>query len=289
MYSHLLAGTRGPGKLGRDLSTIAEQADRCKKIVAGLLHFARQNKVLRQSVKMIDVVQSCLKGYTVPENIRWEIRDRMQNPIVDIDRDQITQVILNLVNNACDAMGDREGLLTLTLTDKENQACIEVQDTGPGIPDEIVKKIFEPFFTTKSIGKGTGLGLSITYGIVKMHSGDISSKQLRSRQGTDRTTFRWSCRGMNTGDIVQRACKHRQWRQEPWLTPKRHRNKKTILLVDDDRIFCSASKPSLARRDSMCSRHPPAGCRGRSRLKHRPDLCVLDLAMERADMGFTPA
>ncbi|HOH28230.1 MAG TPA: [Fe-Fe] hydrogenase large subunit C-terminal domain-containing protein [Candidatus Hydrogenedentes bacterium] len=192
MYSHLLKRELADSeRLGKDLTTIAEQADRCKKIVAGLLHFARQNKVLRQQVKLMEVVQSGFKGSPAPANIRLEIRDQMKNPIVDIDRDQITQVILNLVNNAFDAMGDEEGQLIVTLLDKEDKVTIEVRDTGPGIPDDIVKKVFEPFFTTKSIGKGTGLGLSITYGIVKMHNGDISLKtNCDPAKGPTGTTFR---------------------------------------------------------------------------------------------------
>lgn len=175
MYAHLLKREMADSeKLGQDLNTIAEQADRCKKIVSGLLHFARQNKVLRQPVNLVEVVQGCLKGFPASNGVKISVQDKMKNPVVEIDRDQIVQVILNLVNNALDAMSDRGGSLTITLTDKESKAYIEVQDTGPGIPEDIVKKVFEPFFTTKSIGKGTGLGLSITYGIVKMHSGDIT-------------------------------------------------------------------------------------------------------------------
>jgi len=174
MYSHLLKREiDDAGKLGQDLNTIVEQADRCKKIVAGLLHFARQNKVQRQAVNLDSVVRACLKGCPARDGIRIDVLNKMSDPVVEIDRDQITQVILNLVNNALDAMTTSGGVLTLTLSDTDKQALIEVQDTGPGIPEDIVKKIFEPFFTTKSIGKGTGLGLSITYGIVKMHSGDI--------------------------------------------------------------------------------------------------------------------
>lgn len=174
MYSHLLKREiDDAGKIGQDLNTIVEQADRCKKIVAGLLHFARQNKVQRQAVNLDEVVRSCLNGCPACEDIRIDVVNKMNNPVVEIDRDQIMQVILNLVNNALDAMALSGGALTLTLSDTDKQALIEVQDTGPGIPEDIIKKIFEPFFTTKSIGKGTGLGLSITYGIVKMHSGDI--------------------------------------------------------------------------------------------------------------------
>ncbi len=173
MYTHLLRReVQENERFGQDLHTIAEQADRCKKIVAGLLHFARQNKVLRQPNDLVNVAQSCLKSCPAPDNIKTQVIDNMKDRMADIDRDQISQVIVNLITNAYDAMADG-GELILTLSDKDGQVVIETSDTGPGIPEDIVKKIFEPFFTTKSIGKGTGLGLSITYGIVKMHSGDI--------------------------------------------------------------------------------------------------------------------
>jgi len=193
MYTHLLRREVGEGeRMGQDLHTIAEQADRCKKIVAGLLHFARQNKVLRQPVDMPTLVQSCLKGYPPPPGIEVEVQNRMHNPKAEIDCDQITQVIGNLINNAYDAMGEG-GQLTVTLSDSEDRVNIEVQDTGGGIREEIAKNIFEPFFTTKSIGKGTGLGLSITYGIVKMHSGDIRfTSNCNPEKGPTGTTFKVS-------------------------------------------------------------------------------------------------
>lgn len=174
MYTHLLRREiKEDERLGADLHTIAEQADRCKKIVAALLHFARQNKVLRQPADLVSVVQSCTKNCIAPDGVTVQVRDNMADRIADIDRDQISQVVVNLITNAYDAMSDG-GELTITLTDKDDQVRIEVQDTGPGMSEEVVTKIFEPFFTTKSIGRGTGLGLSITYGIVKMHSGDIN-------------------------------------------------------------------------------------------------------------------
>lgn len=191
MYSHLLKREiSGSEKVSQDLNTIAEQADRCKKIVAGLLHFARQNKVLRQPANLVEVTRSCLKGCPASPEIRIVVQDKMKDPVIEIDRDQIIQVILNLVNNALDAMATSGGVLTMTLSDTSKQALIEVQDTGPGIPEDIVKKVFEPFFTTKSIGKGTGLGLAITYGIVKMHSGDIRfTSNCDSTKGPTGTKF----------------------------------------------------------------------------------------------------
>jgi signal transduction histidine kinase len=82
------------------------------------------------------------------------------------------QVLTNLISNAIAAMTDG-GSLTVRTTGDEETVLISVRDTGCGIPEENRKKIFEPFFTTKQIGKGTGLGLAVTYGIIKMHRGDI--------------------------------------------------------------------------------------------------------------------
>ncbi|NLO33809.1 MAG: 4Fe-4S binding protein [Candidatus Hydrogenedentes bacterium] len=174
MYSHLLKREFSEAdKVGQDLSTIVEQADRCKKIVSGLLQFARQNKVERQQVNMDTLVRSCLKGFSNHIHIHVRLLNKLSDPFVEVDRDQISQVLVNLVGNAFDAMGKKSGTLTLTLSDTTKQLQLDVEDTGPGMSKETEKNIFEPFFTTKSIGKGTGLGLSIAYGIVKMHRGDI--------------------------------------------------------------------------------------------------------------------
>lgn len=173
MYSHILKRERSDDdRLSNELGTIAEQADRCKKIVAGLLHFARQNKVLLQATDLNKLVQAALKIVTIPENIAIEVLDSLEDPIADMDRDQIIQVMTNLISNACAAMPEG-GKLTIETSAKDGQVFLRVTDTGNGIPKEIIGKIFEPFFTTKQIGKGTGLGLSISYGIVKMHCGDI--------------------------------------------------------------------------------------------------------------------
>jgi signal transduction histidine kinase len=173
MYAHLLLDDCADGSSMRDdLQMIVEQADRCKKIVAGLLHFARQNKVVRYPADMRDLVDRALRSVQIPENITVACDHRLTDPIAEIDRDQIVQVLTNLISNAVAAM-EHGGTLTLRTAGDESRVQLSVIDTGMGIPEEIRKKIFEPFFTTKQMGKGTGLGLAVTYGIVKMHSGDI--------------------------------------------------------------------------------------------------------------------
>jgi signal transduction histidine kinase len=96
-------------------------------------------------------------------------------PAITCSPSQINQVFLNLITNAAQAMGQRQGEIRIT-TRREGagHVAVEVADTGKGIPPEVLPKIFDPFFTTKEVGKGTGLGLSIVYKIVEQHGGRIS-------------------------------------------------------------------------------------------------------------------
>ena len=105
--------------------------------------------------------------------------------LINVDKNQFNQVIINLAMNASDAM-DSKGTLTLrTYRDKPAQkAYLEISDTGCGISEKDLSKIFDPFYTTKEMGKGTGLGLSTAYGIVKENDGHISVKETSPRGTT---------------------------------------------------------------------------------------------------------
>lgn len=174
MYAHLLEEqVEGNPELAGDLTMIVEQATRCKKIVSGLLNFARQNRVIRQRFDLCALVRRCLDAAMVPHSITVNIGEEPEDPYAEIDRDQISQVIINIINNALDAMEGR-GSLTIDYKDEPDTISFSISDSGPGIPDELTNRIFEPFFTTKQLGKGTGLGLPVTYGIIKMHSGSIN-------------------------------------------------------------------------------------------------------------------
>lgn len=173
MYAHLLLDDCAEQSAMReDLQMIVEQADRCKKIVAGLLHFARQNKVVRYPADMCELADRAIRGVQAPANIAVVRDHQLADPVAEVDRDQIVQVLTNLISNAVAAM-ENGGTLTLRSSGDASRVRLSVSDTGVGIPEENRKKIFEPFFTTKQMGKGTGLGLAVTYGIVKMHCGDI--------------------------------------------------------------------------------------------------------------------
>lgn len=161
-----------------DLSLILEEANRCKNIVANLLNFARQGKLKISRINMSQLLGSIVKSIKVnPAYRKIEIKSETQNNgwFIEGDEDQLKQVFINIINNACESMEEAsEKILSFRMYDDENYLMTEIKDMGGGIPRENFSKVFTPFFTTKKIGKGTGLGLAITYGIVKMHKGYIS-------------------------------------------------------------------------------------------------------------------
>jgi signal transduction histidine kinase/Fe-S-cluster-containing hydrogenase component 2 len=174
MYAHLmLDGLEKDSEYHQDAKMIAEQADRCKKIVAGLLHFARQNKVLRETTDLVQLMEKAVKAVVKPAMIDLSIHHDLSDRVAEIDGSQMLQVLTNMISNAYAVM-PAGGTLSVTTSDSEDDITIAISDTGTGVAPENRSKIFEPFFTTKQIGKGTGLGLAVSYGIVKMHHGQIS-------------------------------------------------------------------------------------------------------------------
>ncbi|MCS7053612.1 MAG: ATP-binding protein [Ignavibacterium sp.] len=161
-----------------DLDLILEEANRCKNIVSNLLNFARQGKLNLKEFDIKKALLDTLKPFTVNpayKKVDFIFNASVQNCLIVADEDQLKQVFINIVKNACDAMMETERkLLTVNLNCSEKDVTIEFSDTGTGIAKENQSKIFTPFFTTKSIGKGTGLGLAISYGIIKMHKGNIT-------------------------------------------------------------------------------------------------------------------
>lgn len=190
MYSNILLDESKPDDpVRQDLQLIVEQAARCKKIVGGLLNFARKNQVNHQFIDINDLAATSLESVVMPENIKVNIINRTTNPTASLDVEQMTQVLTNLFKNSIDAMPDG-GAINITLEDTVSDVIINVSDTGAGIKDEDKPKVFEPFFTTKGIGRGTGLGLATTYGVVKMHKGQITvESNADPSKGPTGTTF----------------------------------------------------------------------------------------------------
>ncbi|MFK8250826.1 cell cycle histidine kinase CckA [Ancylobacter sp. sgz301288] len=198
----LLANSRPTDPSFQDVMQIKQNANRAAGLVRQLLAFSRRQTMRPQVLKLGDVMSdlSMLLRRLLGETIKLELKEGRDLWPVKADLNQFEQVVVNLAVNARDAMPDG-GTLTIRLANvtageadryadsglpPADHVLIEVQDTGTGIPPDIIDKIFEPFFSTKEVGKGTGLGLSTVYGIVKQTGGTL---QVESQPGTG-TLFR---------------------------------------------------------------------------------------------------
>jgi signal transduction histidine kinase len=164
----------------RGLETILGESERAARIVRNLLTFARKRQTTRAMVDINQVVRATLALRAYEQRVsNITVIDALAAglPQVFADGYQIQQVLLNLVINAEQAMLSANGrgivvVRTWHAVDQE-LVVLEINDDGPGIPDEVQPKIFDPFFTTKEVGKGTGLGLTVAYAIVLEHGGRI--------------------------------------------------------------------------------------------------------------------
>ncbi len=191
MYSNILKDeTAKENPVYQDLELIVEQTERCKKIVGGLLNFARKNQVKLEETDMEKFLSDSIDSILHNGNIKVELKVETGDTRAAIDREQMMQVITNLEKNAVEAMSDG-GKLSIELRGDSKEVSISISDTGSGIRKENMDKLFTPFFTTKEVGKGTGLGLPLVYGIVKMHKGQIKvESNAEPDQGATGTTFK---------------------------------------------------------------------------------------------------
>ncbi len=166
-----------PAAVRERIALVADEASRAAGIVQNLLMFARHYPPERRPCSLVDAVQRvlALKSYQLEHDKVGVTTEFADCPTVWADENQMQQVLLNLVQNAHQAMvrqpGDR--LLTVRLRPRDGRVAIEVLDTGPGIPPHLLSRVFDPFFTTKPPGEGSGLGLSVSYGIVGQHGGRL--------------------------------------------------------------------------------------------------------------------
>ncbi|UCD57467.1 MAG: GAF domain-containing protein [Candidatus Hydrogenedentota bacterium] len=179
-YSELLLGEKS---LSQESQTMLEKiilcVDRSRKIVHGLLSFARKTELQKKEVNVNELIDKVLehREYDLTiNNIEIVKHYETHAPLLILDPHQMEQVFFNLINNAFDSMAGREvpGKLEIRTRLVEDSAMqIEFIDNGHGIKEGDRSKVFEPFFTTKEVGKGTGLGLSVSYGIIKEHGGNL--------------------------------------------------------------------------------------------------------------------
>jgi len=162
----------------RDLELVGREAARAGQIVRNLLSFVRRSTPDRVAADLNQIVETVveLRRYHLQQRDISVVLRSDQTPLpVLVNREEIQQVIMNLLLNAEHAMdgNSRRGTITISTSAANRQQLLQIEDDGPGIPPEVRGRIFEPFFTTKEVGEGTGLGLSISHGIAAAHGGSL--------------------------------------------------------------------------------------------------------------------
>ena len=177
-YSQLILKQVAEPAIQEEVRAVESATKRCRDIVQSLLSFSRRSdgfRAPRRLNKVIGRAFSFLKHDLEKRSVRAVLElDKGPREVV-ADENQLEQVFLNLASNAIDAM-PAGGRITVRTAVRGDRIAVDFEDTGTGIPAEVLPKVFEPFFTTKAAGKGTGLGLSIVARIIEEHGGTIEAR-----------------------------------------------------------------------------------------------------------------
>lgn len=171
--------------INNDVNVIINEAERCAKIVRGLLDFAHESIPQKKSASLSKIMeatlsligcQSCFQNIDIIQDYQSDL------PLISVDENQLQQVFINMLLNAAQSISASGSIYIKTYTEGDEYICLQITDTGAGIREEDLGKVFDPFFTTKG-EKGTGLGLSVSHGIIKRHGG-IIEVQSKINKGT---------------------------------------------------------------------------------------------------------
>ncbi|MCB8968495.1 MAG: PAS domain S-box protein [Ardenticatenaceae bacterium] len=190
LYVNLLQRRAITEETKHELDKIQQQTLQAASIVRSLLDFSRQHPPERTPTQVNDLVTGVIEllAYQLrSQKIEWQTQLQAELPLAQVDSRQILQVLVNLINNAIQAMQQNTGHRFLSVTTRagasrftgpatsvaEEYICISIEDNGMGISPDLQTRIFDPFFTTKPPGEGTGLGLSVCHGIISEHGGHI--------------------------------------------------------------------------------------------------------------------
>ncbi len=267
-YSQLLKEQDFPPDIVRYVETIEKSAGSASAVVSSLLNFARPSSAKRDPVNLNVTMRETLAllDYRFKSSdISLKLRLDEGIPMTMADEKQVSQVFLNLVNNAFHAMEQRGGTLTIRSIFDGKDIYFIVSDTGCGIAKGDLLKIFDPFFSTKGSG-GTGLGLSVSHGLIRAHGGEISVES-KVRKGTT-FTIRLPLTEVAEKDAAPSGA-----------LPSRERSQKFRVLVAEDDPDCRSAVSDILRLEHDVT----AVENGRQALIHLSeenyDLVVIDCMM----------
>jgi signal transduction histidine kinase/ActR/RegA family two-component response regulator len=234
-FAEILDMETEDNQIKTDLRKIIQEAVRASKIVKNLLTYARMEGHTKQLTQINDLITQAieLRSYEWRVNNIEIVQDLCSSlsPTM-VDPNQIEQVILNILNNAGQAVQEEKkekAQIRVSSQQRNGQIIIKIGDNGPGIPDESLPKIFDPFYTTKEVGRGTGLGLSVSYGIIKDHGGSIEVETEVGKGSIFTITL-----PVVEEDIVLSEERQRRQQQQQQQADNHLLMEKRVLVVDDD-------------------------------------------------------
>ena len=220
-----------------DLALALSTTERAARLTGQLLSFSRRQAPLTESVDLASLVRDMLPllRASLPASVTVRIEGASSGARVRADRGQLEQVVLNLAQNARDAMPSG-GTLTLSVgvDDDAMQSTLTISDTGMGMDDAVRQRIFEPFFTTRPLGEGTGLGLAVVYGVVTQAGGTVRAE---------------SVNGVGTSICIVLPCSMNDVSEPPHGSAPSGTVVERILLVDDDAAVRVTTRRLLERLD----------------------------------------
>jgi signal transduction histidine kinase len=274
-FSEMLKETNSDPKHRRHLELIFKSAERCQKIVQSLLSFARRQPPERKPVLVNRLIEEVLEVVAYPlrtSNVQVATHFAPKLPLVLADGHQVQQVVLNIINNARQAIEAHQdsGRISITTTNDARRVRIIIQDNGPGISPENLRRIFDPFFTTKEVGKGTGLGLSLCYGMIHEHGGNITAAS-KLGEGATFTIELPAADGVGADTVAVSD-------GAPKSNPLEGAGKK-ILAVDDEESLLLMIKEELSRHSYEVVTVTNGEAALRTLRENKFDLIVCDLKM----------
>jgi PAS domain S-box-containing protein len=253
-------------RMARNLMGVLQASERATDLVKQILTFSRQSEQMRHPIQISSLVKEALKllRSSTPSTIEIRSQIKAEHAPILADPTQIHQIVMNLCTNAAHAMEKEGGVLAVSLDeitiaphrlDDGSEAAgggdangaaghlpaelgagrylhLRVQDSGHGIPEDIVESIFDPYFTTKAVGEGTGMGLSVVLGIVKSCGGEITVRS-RSGEGATFDLYLPQVKGGTTAEVTE--------------TDFLARGSEHILFVDDEPTLVIVGKQLLER------------------------------------------
>ncbi len=272
-------------EMHRALRQITTQAGRCSDITHNLLSFARRIPGRLYDVRLNDLIREVVATFhkraaSRRVGIVLNLDDSL--PARRLSPTEIQQVLVNLLNNALDALEPNGGRIDVTTRCEQGDVLIDVADSGSGIPEAILPRIFDPFFTTKPVGKGTGLGLSICYGIIANLGGSIS---VESKAGGG-TIFHLRIPEQPASDADRPAARARPDEEDGGFGPTPPQAPTVVLLADNEEGLAETVGKRLERRN-LAVLTASSGQETIAQIDANPNVDVVVLDVKMPDMDGT--